>query len=240
MSGLTLQQLVDASKQRADMQNTNFITDNVWQDYVNEACSELHDLILKADPKSIISRSTITTVSGQEFYDLPDDFYKLEAVYRTVGPVRYGVDRVDFHGIGQGSAVLASVIVGGAPYQYALVGSQIYFLPTPSGGNPVEIWYFPAFKRLTDPSNTVNYPVINGWEQFIIVTTVVKAKMADGRNPSFELNEKAALAVRIVEMANKRDEWEPPKFYDAYGATSRNRRYNSYNPYGNLPFRWYK
>lgn len=241
MSGLTLQQLRDASQARANMQQTSFITDSEWNEYVNEAACELHDLILQSDPKSIIVRESISLVTNQQFYDLPDDFYKVEAVYRLVGNVRYGIDRIDYHGIGQGLAVLANVVVGGSPYSYALVGSQIYFIPTPSGSNSVELWYFPSFSRLVNDSDTLNYPVINGWEQFVIITSVIKAKGKDGNmNIQSEMAQKSELKDRIILMANKRDEWEPPKFSDIYGATARQRRYNSYNPYQNLAYRWYR
>lgn len=223
------------------MQQTSFILDDEWNEYINESACELHDLILQADPKCIITRETIVLNYDQQFYDLPDDFYKMEAVYRTVGNIRYGIDRVDFHGIGQGLAVLANVVVGGSPYCYSLVGSQIYFVPTPSGSNGVEIWYFPSFTRLVDDTDTLNYPVINGWEQFVIIATVIKAKAKDGNlNIQNEMTQKTELTNRIIRMANKRDEWEPPKFFDAYGATARQRRYNSYNPYQNLSSRWYR
>lgn len=240
MSGWQLSGLRSSAKQRADMDNSSFIGDPEWDVYINESAAELHDLILQSDPKSIIIRYTLSTTSGQEFYPLPADFYKLEAVYRIVSNARYAIDRVDFHGIGSGSAVLSSVIVGGAPYQYALVGNEIYFLPIPNGQNNVELWYFPNFTYLLNDTDTLNYPVINGWEQFVLVTTVIKAKMKERTDCSLELAQKAELKKRIIDMANKRDEWEPPKFVDSYGATSRNRRYNSYNPYANLPFRWYK
>lgn len=241
MSGLTLEELRTLSKQRSDMENSGFIQDPEWNSYINESCSELHDLILQSDPKSIVTKYTLSTVGGQDFYPLPEDFYKLQAVYRIVGnTTRYSVDRVDFHGIGLGSSVLSSVISGGAPYQYALVGSEIYFLPIPNGINNVELWYYPSFTRLVADGDTLNYPVINGWEQFVIVATVIKAKNKERADASAENMQKSELKQRIVEMANKRDEWEPPKAYDAYGATSRNRRYNNYNPYGNLPYRFYK
>lgn len=241
MSGLTLQELRDSSKVRANMVNSGFIQDADWNTFVNEACSELHDLILQSDPKSIITIYQIQLQSNQQFYNLPPDFYKLEAVYRTVGGIRYSVDRADYHTIGQGLAVLANVVVGGSPYMYALVGNQIYFVPAQMAANPVEIWYYPAFTRLVNDTDTLDYPVINGWEQFVIVATALKAKMAEGnQNITAEAAEKAEVGNRIVEMANKRDEWEPPKYWDAYGSTSRNRRYNAYNPYQNLPYRFYR
>lgn len=240
MAGLTLADLRLSSKRRSDMENSDFITDSEWNEYVNEAGSELHDLILVADPRSIIIRYSLFTSTNQQFYDLPDDFYKLEAVYRKIGDARYGVDRTNFHGIGNGSAVLSSVIIGGAPYQYALVGNQIYFLPIPNGQNEVELWYYPSYTRLTLDTDTIDYPVVNGWEEFIVIASVIKAKEKERSDMSAELRAKAELKGRIIEMANKRDEWEPPRFIDIYGATSRNRRYNSYNPYANLPYRWFR
>lgn len=241
MSGLTLADLRSSAKKRADMEASSFILDSEWNDYVNEGGSELHDLILESDPKSIIVRYDIVTNSTDEFYNLPDDFYKLEAAFRKINNVRYGLDRADYHMVGMGAAaVLSNVIVGGSPYQYSLVGNQLYFLPKPSGVNTVEIWYFPAFTRLVADIDTLNYPVVNGWEQFVILTACIKAKMKERTDVSSELMEKAELKQRIVLMANKRDEWEPPRFFDAYGSTSRNRRYNSYNPYSNLPYRWYR
>lgn len=239
MSGLTLLQLRTQSKQRADMVNSLYLSDAEWNSHINDGGSELHDLILLSDPNSIMTIATINVVSGTESYALPAAFYKMLAVYRVEAGIRYALDRTDLHGLGDGVSTLASVQLGGKPYRYALVGNSIYLSPKPSGGDILQIWYYPSNVRATADDDTFDYPIVNGWEQFIVLTAVIKAKMKEESDVQAELAEKAELKKRIIEMAVSRDQFNPPRARDDYGTTSRFRRYNmmSYGTLNNIG-RW--
>lgn len=226
MAGLTLQDLIDSSRARADMVNSDYILDAEWTDYINEGGSELHDILLSSDPSCIINKSTINTNGSTESYALPADFYKVMGVYYLQGGTRYYLTRTDFHGLGMGNESVMIGVSGNGQFQYALVGDKIYFYPIPTSLGPVELWYYPAYVRLASTTDTVDYPVVNGWEQFIILTAVIKAKMKEESDIQAELTEKAELKKRITTMATARDNFNAPQVRDVYGATGRFRRYN--------------
>jgi hypothetical protein len=229
MSGLTLADLRAQCKLRFDAVNSSYIADSEWTIYINDGGSELHDLICLSDPSAIINKQNYSVVTPTQNYALPDDFYKVMGVYWNQANYRYSLDRTDFHGLGSGSFLDAGILNSGNPYLYALVGNQIYFYPYPTSTSTIELWYFPAYVRLVLDADTVDYPIVNGWEQFIVLTAVIKAKMKAEDDVQAELAEKKELKERIIQMAQARDNFNPLKVRDVYGTTARLRRYNQTN-----------
>jgi hypothetical protein len=78
---VTLLQLKDRSRQRADMENSEFVTDAELTIYINGSIAELHDLLVASYGSDyFLSSTTFSTVAGTESYSLPADFYKLMGV----------------------------------------------------------------------------------------------------------------------------------------------------------------
>ncbi len=76
----TLAQLRTRAKRLADMENSGFVADAEWLDYINEGLSELHDILVMASDEYFLSSTTINIVSGTSAYALPSDFYKVRGV----------------------------------------------------------------------------------------------------------------------------------------------------------------
>lgn len=66
------------AQQRADMENSQFITADEWRRMINRAYAELYDLIVTSANSEdyFLTSGTISLVSGTATYDLPTDFYK--------------------------------------------------------------------------------------------------------------------------------------------------------------------
>src|SRR6267154_4869745 len=80
---VTLGSLRTQVRQRADIVNSQFITDTELNGYINASYAELYDLLVqkygddyyvKSPPYSFVTDGT------SQFYALPDDFYKLLGV----------------------------------------------------------------------------------------------------------------------------------------------------------------
>lgn len=72
--------------QRADMENTSFVTDAELNRYINESISELYDLIIEAAGQEyFLDTYTFNTVANQDTYPLPSDFYMMKGVDIDVG-----------------------------------------------------------------------------------------------------------------------------------------------------------
>jgi len=61
------------TKQRADMEDEQFITDDEWRRMLNRSYAELYDLIVTSANSEdyFLNSSTITLVSGTQSYNLP-------------------------------------------------------------------------------------------------------------------------------------------------------------------------
>ena len=82
----TLAELRSEVRQRADMENSQFVTDAEINRYVNESISELYDLIIEnAGQEYFLVTHTFPTVPNQDTYFLPSDFYVLKGVDADLG-----------------------------------------------------------------------------------------------------------------------------------------------------------
>ena len=84
---VTLLEMRDEAKQRADMVNSNFVTDAEWTTYINASAAWLYDLLVSAYGSDyFVSEQDLTTVANTDFYlfsafDTPvTDFYKMVGV----------------------------------------------------------------------------------------------------------------------------------------------------------------
>ena len=73
---ITLAQLRTQARQRADQENSNFVTDSELTGYINNSIAELHDLMMQNyESEYFIKTFEFNTSSGVEDYPLPVDFY---------------------------------------------------------------------------------------------------------------------------------------------------------------------
>ena len=70
------------SRQRADMENSQFVSANEWREYINRGYAELYDLLTTSASSEdyFLNSNIFSLVSGTKTYDLPSDFYKMRGV----------------------------------------------------------------------------------------------------------------------------------------------------------------
>src|ERR1044072_8760952 len=93
MATVTLAQLRTRAKRKADLENSSFISDAEWNDYINEAYQEWYDVLVATFQDYFITEDTFATTAGTDTYNLPSDFYKLVSLdlltgtrYETIFP----------------------------------------------------------------------------------------------------------------------------------------------------------
>ena len=182
-----------AAQQRADRVNSNFVTLPEWNSYINQAMFELYDLLVTTYEEYFVATPIQFISDGNTFlYQLPNGinsyynglntslsqfvappFYKLIGVdlalnnannaYVTVNKFNF-VDRNRFV-----YPNTASTIYGVFNLQYRLLGnSQIEFIPTPSAGQGIRLWYIPRLVQLLQDTD-VTTQGISGWLEYVIV-----------------------------------------------------------------------
>lgn len=132
---VTLTELRDQSRQRADMVNSTFITDSELDGYINEGLLELYDILTQKFGDEYFHTSfNINIDNTTNIYALPSDFYKLKGV--------------DIDQAGAGTRFITVVpFMFQERNRYAFNVAQ---LPT----RTVRIRYVPTATRLSDTAQT--------------------------------------------------------------------------------------
>jgi hypothetical protein len=148
---VSLSELRLLAQQRADMENSQFITDDEWRRMLNRAYAELYDLIVTSANSEdyFLTSGTITLVSGTTTYDLPTDFYKSRGVDLNTGGAKVPLRRYNFSERNVGG--LYSVA---SDMRYHIQGNSIVFNPEPSSTDTVTIYYIPSPRKFQEYTPT--------------------------------------------------------------------------------------
>lgn len=227
---MTLAQLRLASQQRADRVNSQFVTLPEWNQWINLAMYELYDLLITEFEDYFISQPIQFTADGTTYlYALPNGtntflnpitsltvtpqpFYKLLGVdlgLQTANNAYVTVNKFNF--IDRNRFVYpntSSTIYGVFNLQYRVMGSNIEFIPTPSAGQVIRLWYIPRLTQLLQETDTT-VTGISGWNQYIIIRAAKYALDKEESDTTKLDQEILFLKQRIEETAANRDAGQP-------------------------------
>lgn len=218
---ITLAQLKTECRQRADMENSNFVTDSELTNYINNSISELHDILIQAyESDYYIKSSTFSTTDNQDTYALntiiPDqDFYKLRGVDAKLNNQEwFTLQPFQFNERNKRQNFGAWKYLGISNVRYRLVGSNILFTPTPDSNIECRIWYIPVAVTLS--ADTDELEDLNNYSEYVIVDAAIKMMQKEESDTTVLQQQKAALKRRIEEAANNRDAGSGETISDVY------------------------
>lgn len=208
----TLTQLRTEVRRRADMENTQFVTDAELTNYINNSYAELYDLLISkyedyfmADPVQFTLSGTTTT------YTLPSDFYKLRGIDTQDGGGSpwSPVDRFNFE---DRNASVVPNLYSGVEVMYRLAGGKIRFTPEDACAGTYRLWYIPRFTPLVNNSDVLSD--VMDFDEYIIVDAARKCLVKE-ESDTTEMNvAKNNLTTRILAMAANRDSNRPETITD--------------------------
>lgn len=222
---MSLGQLRLAAQQRADRVNSQFVTPQEWNSYINQSMFELYDLMVTVyEDYFVATPAQFNSVANQLLYPLPNGvtsytdtngnafiakpFYKLMGVDLGLQTSPNGWVTVNkFNFIDRNRFIYpntASTIYGVYNLQYRLVGNSIEFIPTPSKGQPIRLWYIPRLDQLLQ-DNDVTTIGVSGWLEYVIVKAAYLALTKEESDTSSLVMQLGALTKRIEESAMNRD-----------------------------------
>ena len=219
MANLTLSEIKQRCRERADMKESNFVEDNELTFYINQSISELHDMLVQSYGSDYYVKDiTFQSVAGQKAYDLDtiivdQDFYKLRALdaalngdeFTTLRKFNFN-ERNRFQNAGSWNQIGISNV------RYRLVGSNLRFTPAPDQNTEIQVWYIPRAKTLT--LDTDSYNDFNGWIEYVIVDCAIKMLNKEESDVSILNNEKLMLKRRIEEVSQNRDAGDSESIQD--------------------------
>lgn len=214
---MTLSNLITHTRERADMVNSQFVTDTELTSYINQSYYELYDLLVQkyGDNYYVQSPYSFTTDGVSQFFTLPSDFYKLLGVdlalsntldsFVTIRPFnfsdrnRYAVPNFQsFYGV--------------TNMRYKLNGNQLWLTPIPAAGQTIRVWYVPRMTELVTGSDTVDG--ISGWTEYIIIDAAIKCLQKEESDVTALAMQKQAIIQRIESAAENRDAANPATVSD--------------------------
>jgi hypothetical protein len=229
---MTLSQIRLLAKQRADLVNSKFVTDNEWDYYINQSYFELYDILVqKFGNEYYVAEPVIFTTNGQDRYALPDGInyngaqphYKLLGVDLNISAGNQAwltLKKYEF--ISRNRYVYPQIttnLLGVGGMRYRIVANDLTFIPTPSAGQTIRMWYIPRMVQLLQETDQVDG--VSGWTEYIVIDAAIKALVKEESDTSALTLAKQLMLDRIESAAENRDAGEPE-------VISQTRRMNSF------------
>lgn len=213
---VTLAELKTQARQRADMENSEFVSDAELVTYINSSLAELHDLLIASYCDDYMMEEHVFSSTTALEYALPSDFYKLRGVdVRRGSNAQWAtVKRYNFNRRNEQQNAYAWNLLGLPYMEYRLVGSKIRFNRTPDAELEFRIFYHPKLTKLVTDSDS--YDDINGFAEYVVTDVAIKMLQKEESDVAVLAAQKVALTERIVAMAANRDANEPASVTDIY------------------------
>ena len=177
------------SKLRADKLNSNFLTIDEWNSNINQSIFQLYDvLVTKFGDDFFLAPPLTFQTTGAYSYPLPDGSnYPINgvnspAMYKLVGVdcgVAVGnnawVTLPRFNWIDRNKFIypqLTANALGVFNLSYRQMGNVLYFIPRPTAGQYIQIWYVPMMNQLLQDIDMLSFS-ISGWVELVDRKSVV-------------------------------------------------------------------
>lgn len=222
---LSLGEIRTLAQQRADMINSNFVSTAEWNSYINQSYFELYDLLVTVYEDYYLAPVLSFSTDGvSQSYALPNGqnysgakpFYKLMGVDCGLGGTNNAwVTLKKYEFIERNRYVypsITSTFLGVFNMAYRIMGNNLMFIPTPSGGQQIQVWYIPRLTELLQDTDIADG--VSGWTEYVICDAAIKAMQKEESDVSVLIAEKMALKQRIEESAMNRDAGQPDKISD--------------------------
>ena len=206
----TLAQIRTRCDERADMEDSDFISPSEQLSYINASYAELYDLLVSRFEDYYTTSSTFTISSGNT-QSLPTDFYKMRGLdYKQDANNWLTVRKFNFANRNQLNN--RRVRVSDRLVEYRILGNTLTIEPEDNATGDYKLWYTPIYTPLSAESDTVDG--VNGWEEYIVIDVAIKMLAKEESSVTHLEREKAAMLQRIEEMAQNRDSGAPESITD--------------------------
>jgi len=216
---ISVETLRSRARQRADMNNRNFVESDEWIQLIDVGYKELYDILVARFEDWYTIPLEITIPQGSASYPLPADFYKLRGIDRSASgnPAAddfYPLSPFNFETRNNKGYLVRRRGFGDA-VQYRIMQNNLIFSPADQSGGTYRLWYVPRATTLTAATDTIDG--VNGWEEYIVLVAAIKALTKEESDVSVLMGEKQAMYQRIEFMAQNRDAGMTERVSDVQG-----------------------
>ncbi len=211
------------SRLKADMLQSQFITDDELGFMINQSATRLYDLLItKFGDKYFLADPIQIPTNGTQSYPLPDgqNYSGAPALYKLAGvdaginasnnqwftlPAFNWIDRNKY-----ATLQLAGTVQSIYGLAYCMNGNNLYVIPMPTTAQTLQVWYVPMLRQLLLDTDMMPFS-ISGWSELVIVDVAIKILV---KEESFEqaqtmVGERSEILERIAGTAANRDVGQP-------------------------------
>lgn len=214
---MTLLQLRTAVRERADIVNSLFFTDSELNGYINQSLFELYDLLVESYGENyfVAPPHIITTDGTNQFYQLPNDFFKelgVDLLLNGQQESAVTVKQFNFADRNRYSIPNFQTFYGVTNLRYRLNGDYIWFTPIPAANQTLRLWYVPSLTTLAN--DTDSFDGFSGWTEYVIIDAAIKCKVKEESDASLLVAAKERMMKRIESASKNRNAASPPTVAD--------------------------
>lgn len=222
---MTLAEVRLAARQRADMENSQFVADSEWNQLIAQSYFELYDLLVQkyGNDYFVAEPVTITADGTSDRFSLPNGtlyssapaFYKVLGVDVKISNTAdnyVALKNFTFADRNRLQSAYVPEPYGSSGYRYRVTGDKLWISPRAQSGQQFRLWYVPRLTPPTADASTLDG--ISGWTEYVIVDAAIKALQKEESDVSVLLAQKVALIRRIEAAAENRDAANPQRVTD--------------------------
>lgn len=221
MAVVTLQQLMDRSRQRADQVNSGFVTDSELISWINVYKREYEDLLVRTFGADYSATSTtFSATAGTENYNLSTitggTFYKLQGldIADSSSPTGWR-DLKAFNFRERNRIIVTGTVLpiqNNGDIRYRVWGANVMLRPIPAGTYTLKLWWTPQTVSMS--LTTDSFDDVNGWSEVIVLDAAIAMKDKEESDTSVLQADRQRMVQRITEMAPNRDAGAPMTIAD--------------------------
>ena len=196
---ITLTEMILRGKQRADMENGNFVSDDEWTHYINEEIDDIYAQMVNVDDGELFATIAPTlTKIGDNAYQLPSDFMRLVDVNIHTGNrwvPAYEADPQEYY------QLLSDTYTGKYDTSFFLKLNlpqdryELFLFPAPAVDD-VGVRYLPTAEVLSLGTDTLNWP--SNWHQAVEAGAAAKALIKEESDPTGQLMDRDRITGRLL------------------------------------------
>ncbi len=215
----TVQEMIDAGLDRADMENTKFISPAKLLAYLNAAYGSMYSLVVSIYEDEFVVQEpyafTVTVPGGGSDpvrVDLPSDFFKMRGLDKNNNGEWFPIKKFQFLNRNR-DRVNRPVWGMYPPVRYRIWGNQILFDDARNAEGDYRLWYSPKATVFTATTETVTFA--NQYREDYCVNEMARRCLIKEESDTSSVDtEIARLANQIESFDRDRDAGEPEQITD--------------------------
>lgn len=205
---VTLSQLRTRVRREADITSSTHVSDEELNEYINTSAAELHGILCNVYDDHYLT-STQFTLSSQNTYTLPTDFYRLRGLDFSDGGSWIEVPKFNFNERNRHTSGALRSSRWDSFRTFRVMQGAIFVLPEDNYAGTYRLWYTLKFIELTSDSDQLDD--LMGWHEYVVVDAAIKCKDKEESDCSILMARKSALADRVSREAQNRHDDGPDR-----------------------------